>query len=136
MFSDYGQVFIFLIFALGFVAIALISAKIVSPKRPTKGKYATYECGEDTVGETWIKFNIRFYVTALIFIIFDVEIVFLFPWAVVFKEMGLIAFLEMAVFLLILIIGLVYVWVKGDLKWDKPQPVIPKLEREIFKAGN
>lgn len=136
MFSDYGQVFVFLIFAIGFVAIALISAKIVSPKRPTKGKYKTYECGEDTVGDTWVKFNIRFYITALIFIIFDVEIVFLFPWAVVFKEMGMIAFIEMAMFLLILIVGLVYVWAKGDLQWDKPQPVIPKLEREIFKAGN
>lgn len=136
MYSDYGQVLIFLIFALGFVAIALVSAWIVSPKRPTKGKYTTYECGEDTVGETWVKFNIRFYVTALIFIIFDVEIVFLFPWAVVFKEIGMLAFIEMAVFLLILIVGLIYVWAKGDLQWDKPQPEIPKLDREIFKAGN
>ena len=134
MFSDYGQVFVFMIFAIGFVAFAIVSAKIVGPKNPSKGKYSTYECGEDTVGDTWIKFNIRFYVTALIFIIFDVEIVFLFPWAVVFKEIGMLAFIEMAVFLIILIVGFIYVWANGDLQWDKPQPVIPKLERQIFKA--
>ena len=134
MFSDYGQVLVFMLLALAFVAVAFIAAKIIGPKIPAKGKYITYECGEDTVGDTWIKFNIRFYVTALIFIIFDVEIVFLFPWAVVFKEIGMLAFIEMAVFLLILIVGFIYVWVNGDLQWDKPQPVIPKLEREIFKA--
>jgi len=118
MLSDYGQVFIFLIFALGFVAIALVSAKIVSPKRPTKGKYTTYECGEDTVGETWIKFNIRFYITALIFIIFDVEIVFLFPWAVQLKQLGASALVSILVFVFIIAIGYIYAWKKKALEWN------------------
>lgn len=134
MLTDFGQVLIFMILALAFVAVAFIAARLIAPKIPSKGKYSTYECGEDTIGETWLRFNIRFYVVALIFIIFDVEIVFLFPWAVVFKELGLIAFIEMAIFLIILIIGFIYAYVKGDLYWDKPRPVIPKLDRQIFKS--
>lgn len=134
MLTDFGQVLIFMILALAFVAIAFIAARLIAPKIPSKGKYSTYECGEDTIGETWLRFNVRFYVVALIFIIFDVEIVFLFPWAVVFKELGLIAFIEMAIFLIILIIGFIYAYVKGDLYWDKPRPVIPKLDRQIFKS--
>ena len=135
MLSDYGQVIVFLLVSLAFVAIAFIFARLVGPKYPSKGKDSTYECGEETVGDTWIKFNIRFYVVALIFIIFDVEIIFLFPWAIVFKEMGMLAFLEMAVFLLILIVGFIYLIAKGDLHWDKPRPIIPKLERQIFNSG-
>ena len=134
MLSDFGQILIYMIIAIGFVAIAFIMAKLVSPKKANKGKDSTYECGETTVGETWVKFNVRFYVVSLIFIVFDVEIIFLFPWAVVFREMGMIAFLEMVVFLVILIFGFIYVLVKGDLQWDKPEPIIPKLERQIFKS--
>ena len=136
MLSDYGQIFIFILVAVGFVGLAYIVALIIAPKKPSKSKGSTYECGEDTIGETWIRFNIRYYVIALIFIIFDVEIVFLFPWAVIYKDLGLFAFLEMAVFLIILIVGYVYVYANGDLNWDKPNPVIPKLEREIFKEKN
>jgi len=134
MLSDFGQVFLFLVFSIGFVIICIVASKIVAPKKPSKGKFTTYECGEDTEGETWIRFNIRYYVVALIFIIFDVEIIFLFPWAVVFKSMGMIAFIEMAIFLIILIVGFIYVYIKGDLQWDKPQPVIPKLDRQVFKS--
>ncbi len=134
MLSDFGQILVFMIIAVVFVAFALLASKVLSPKRPSKEKLSTYECGENTIGETWLKFNVRFYVVALIFIIFDVEIVFLFPWAVVFSEMGMIAFVEMAVFLIILIFGFIYVLAKGDLYWDKPKPVIPKLEREIFNS--
>lgn len=134
MLSDFGQVLIFMIISIGFVTIAVVSGKIVGPRFASKGKDSTYECGEDTVGDTWVRFNFRYYVVALIFIIFDVEIVFLFPWAVVFKEMGLLAFIEMAIFLLILIVGFIYAYVKGDLYWDKPQPIVPKLDRQIFKS--
>ncbi len=134
MFADYAQILVFMIVAVGFVAIAFIAALLIAPKRPTPFKKTTYECGEDTVGETWVRFNVRFYVVALIFIIFDVEIIFLFPWAVVFKELGMFAFIEMAVFLIILIFGFIYALAKGDLRWDKPEPVIPKLERQTFKA--
>lgn len=134
MLSNFGQVLVFMIISIAFIAVAIITAKIVAPRFPSKGKYSTYECGEETVGDTWLRFNFRYYVVALIFIIFDVEIVFLFPWAVVFKSLGVLSFIEMAIFLLILIVGFVYAYVKGDLYWDKPQPVIPKLERQIFKS--
>ena len=74
----------------------------------------SYECGELPEGSAWIKFNIRFYIIALIFIIFDVEVIFMFPWAVVFQDLGLLAFVEMAIFLIILLIGLAYVWKRSD----------------------
>ncbi len=136
MLSQFGQIFIFFLLAIAFVVIAFIIVNFLAPSKPNKSKNSIYECGEESDRKTWMKFNIRFYVVALIFIIFDVEIIFLFPWAVVFKEMGMIAFLEMALFLLILIIGFIYVLAKGDLQWDKPQPVIPKLDRQIFKIEN
>ncbi len=79
----------------------------------------SYECGEIPEGSAWVQFNIRFYVIALIFLIFDVEIVFLFPWAVVYQELGLLAFIEAFIFVLILVVGFVYVWAKGDLNWVK-----------------
>jgi len=134
MLTQFGQVLIFMIIALGFVTVAFIAARLIGPKLPSKGKNSTYECGEETEGDTWLKFNVRYYVVALIFIIFDVEIVFLFPWAVVFKEMGLIAFIEMAIFLIILLLGFIYAYAKGDLHWDKPLPVVPTLDRQIFKS--
>ncbi|MDP6033127.1 MAG: NADH-quinone oxidoreductase subunit A, partial [Candidatus Marinimicrobia bacterium] len=86
---------------------------------PNPDKLATYECGEESEGSAWVQFNIRFYVVALIFLIFDVEVVFLFPWAVVFNELGMLAFVEMAIFLIILMVGLAYVWKKSDLDWIK-----------------
>jgi NADH-quinone oxidoreductase subunit A len=78
---------------------------------------------------------VRFYVIALVFLIFDVEVAFLFPWALVFRQFGLFGFLEMAVFLFILFVGYAYVWVKGDLTWDKPKPQIPAFNRTIITAG-
>ncbi len=119
MYRDFGTVFLFVIIGAILLTVALLLAKLLSPARPSKNKLSTYECGEEAEGSTWVKFNIRYYVIALIFIIFDVEVLFLFPWAVVYKELGWLAFIEMAIFLLILIIGLVYVWKKGDLDWVK-----------------
>jgi len=101
------------------VYVPLLIQKLVAPHNPTQEKLTTYECGEEPEGSAWLQFNIRFYVIALIFLIFDVEVIFLFPWAVVYTEMGLLAFIEMAIFLFILIIGLAYVWKKGDLDWVK-----------------
>ena len=97
----------------------MLIQKLVAPNNPKPDKLATYECGEESEGSAWVQFNIRFYVVALIFLIFDVEVVFLFPWAVVFNELGLLAFIEMAIFLLILIVGLAYVWKRADLDWVK-----------------
>lgn len=134
MLTEFGQILAFILLAAIFVFIGILAARIVSPHNPTKEKRTTYECGEDTVGPTWIKFNIRFYVIALIFVIFDVEVVFLFPWAVVFQKMGMVAFIEMLVFLLILAAGFVFVWARGDLEWVRPKPEIPVLNRKIFKG--
>jgi len=132
MLSEFGQILTFIILAIVFVIAGILTAKVLSPKNPTKEKRTTYECGENPIGDSWIKFNIRFYVIALIFIIFDVEVVFVFPWAVVFQQRGMAAFIEMLVFLLILGIGFIYIWARGDLEWIKPKPVIPKLERTII----
>ena len=133
MLTQFGQILTFIILAIVFVIVGLLSAKIISPKNPTKEKRTTYECGENPFGNSWIKFNIRFYVIALIFIIFDVEVVFLFPWAVVFQRRGIATFIEMLIFLLILGVGFVYIWARGDLEWIKPKPVIPSLDRHIIK---
>ncbi|GIT57945.1 MAG: hypothetical protein Ct9H300mP18_13740 [Candidatus Neomarinimicrobiota bacterium] len=97
----------------------MLIQKLIAPNNPNPDKLATYECGEESEGLAWVQFNIRFYVVALIFLIFDVEVVFLFPWAVVFNDLGLLAFVEMAIFLIILLIGLAYVWKRSDLDWVK-----------------
>ena len=127
MLTEFGRVFIFLIIGAIFVAAGLAAAWLIRPHRWYPSKTSTYECGETPFGDAIIKFNIRFYVVALIFLIFDVEVVFLFPWAVVFQKLGLFAFVEMMIFLAILFVGYAYVWVKGDLEWDRPKPQIPKV---------
>jgi len=119
MYNDFGTSFIFVIIGIFLIVVPLFLQWILSPKNKTYDKLTTYECGEDVEGPAWVKFNIRFYVIALIFIIFDVEVVFFFPWAVVYKELGLFAFIEMLIFMSILGLGLAYVWVKGDLEWVK-----------------
>ena len=119
MYRDFGTVLLAALIAIVFVCVPLILQWLVAPSNKTAEKLQTYECGEVVEGSAWLQFNIRFYVIALIFLIFDVEVVFLFPWAVVFKEMGLVALIEMGIFLLILVAGLAYVWVKSDLDWVK-----------------
>ncbi len=101
------------------IVAALLTQRILAPFKRTALKESPYECGEEVEGSAWVQFNIRFYVIALIFLIFDVEVVLLFPWAVVFKDIGLIAFVEMLIFLLILTVGLVAVWRRRDLDWVK-----------------
>ena len=119
MYRDFGTIFLFVIIGAVLLTAALLLSKIVAPSKPSRSKLDTYECGEDAEGSAWVQFNIRYYVIALIFIIFDVEVLFLFPWAVVYKQLGWLAFVEMAIFLIILIFGLVYVWKKRDLDWVK-----------------
>jgi NADH-quinone oxidoreductase subunit A len=128
MLTDFGRVFIFFLVGAIFVAGGLVFAWLIRPHRGYPNKLTTYECGEEPIGTSWVRFNIRFYVIALIFLIFDVEVVFLFPWAVVFEKLGVFAFVEMLVFLGILAVGYAYVWVNGDLDWDKPTPVLPRLD--------
>ncbi len=119
MYRDFGTVLAFVIFGAALLMFALWLQKLLAPSKPNPVKNSTYECGEEPEGGAWIQFNIRFYIIALVFLIFDVEVVFLFPWAVVFKDLGMLAFIEMGIFLLILIVGLAYVWRKGDLDWVK-----------------
>ncbi|MEX1137864.1 MAG: NADH-quinone oxidoreductase subunit A [Bacteroidota bacterium] len=135
MLTEFGKVLIFFILGAVFVAGGLIVSWLLRPHKPYPAKLTSYECGEEPIGHAWVRFNVRFYVLALVFLIFEVEIIFLFPWALVYRELGLFAFLEMAVFLLILWVGYAYVWVKGDLNWDKPEPKVPTLSRQFQQTG-
>lgn len=108
---------IFLVLAPIFPAAALLIPRIIAPRKPNLIKQQTYECGIETVGETWIQFRAQYYIFALIFLIFDVEAIFLFPWAYAFDRLPLFAVVEGLLFILILLAGLVYTWQKGYLKW-------------------
>lgn len=129
--SEFGIILLFIIGAMVFIAGGLITAWLIRPDRPNAEKLTTYECGEETVGNAWGQFNIRFYVVALLFILFDVEIVFLFPWATVFANeqliaetdglWGVFALIEMFIFIIILALGLIYAWAKGYLDWVRPE---------------
>ena len=118
---DYLGVLMFMVAAVLFVGVTLAVSSLVRPSKFTAEKYIPYECGEDPVGSPWIRFNIRFYVFALVFLIFDVEAVFLFPWAVVYQKLGLFAFVEGVIFIGILVLGLAYLWAKGDLEWVREE---------------
>ncbi|MFC1477473.1 NADH-quinone oxidoreductase subunit A [candidate division KSB1 bacterium] len=130
----YLNVFLFLAVGILLVVVTLILSRILHPKKITEEKLTTYECGEDPVGDSWIRFNNRFYIVALVFIIFSIEIVFLFPWAIVYKKLGMFAFIEMMVFIAILLVGYVYVWVKGDLEWVKSY--FTDVGDEVFYSEN
>ena len=120
--SGYGTLYVyvglFLLMVVGFVATTLVLARLISPSRQgSKQKRMTYETGEMTVTDPWRPFPVRYYVFALLFLIFDVEAAFLYPWAVIYRELGLYGFVEMVIFVLILGVGLAYAWKKGALKW-------------------
>ncbi len=132
MLTEFGKILIFLILGIVFVIITLFIYKLIRPNRPTFEKQKVYECGENPEGSPWVKFNIRFYVVALIFLIFDVEVVLLFPWALTYKEFGVYGFLVGIIFLLVLGLGMAYEWRKGDLEWARPTPKAPKLD-DILK---
>lgn len=119
--TSYSAILAFVLVVVGFVAVNLILWKVIRPSRFSEEKLTTYECGENPTGSAWIQFNIRFYVFALLFIIFDVEAVFLLPWAVVFRQIGPLAFAEGLVFIAILAVALAYVWRKGDLEWVRTE---------------
>jgi len=124
MLSNFTLVLVFAILGILFIFGSLFVGKLLRPKNPYPVKGEIYECGESAVGPAWISFNIRFYLIALIFVIFDVEAALMFPVAVVFKKwvadgLGWIAFIEIVIFVAILVVGLVYVWMKRDLEWVK-----------------
>ena len=121
MMLQFANVIVFLGVGILFLSVSLLLSSLLRPSKYSEEKLIPYECGENPVGSPWIQFNIRFYVFALIFIIFDVEAAFLLPWAVVFKKLGLFAFVEGLIFIAILAVGLAYVWAKGDLQWVRPE---------------
>lgn len=138
--SEFGKILVFLALGVFFILAGYGVNSLLSKKKPNPIKNATYECGEESVGNSWVQFNMRFYVIALLFLIFDVEIVFLFPWATVYAQptfltnipnWGLLSLIEMFVFVGILLIGLVYVWKKGDLNWITSKFNIPSIETGI-----
>ncbi|HKI54141.1 MAG TPA: NADH-quinone oxidoreductase subunit A [Anaerolineales bacterium] len=112
-------IFVGLFFVVGLIipVSAIVVAAILNPKKSNPIKKTTYECGIETVGESWIQFKAQYYIFALVFLIFDVETVFLFPWAIKLGQLGMFAVLEGIVFILILVAGLVYTWRKGMLEW-------------------
>ncbi len=138
--SEFGKILIFLITGIIAVGLMFFLNQLIAPSNPTAEKLTSYECGEEPTGNAWLPFNSRFYVIALIFLLFDVEMVFIFPWATVFGSHEIIAadarwgwfsLAEMFIFLGILILGLVYVWCKGDLDWIKPKPALPTTNASI-----
>ena len=117
MLANYNFVGLFLVVTILFPVIAVSLAYFLRPKKPTSVKIATYECGLETTGETWVQFKAQYYLYALVFVIFDVEAVFLFPWAVAYNKLGFYALVEMVIFLGILVLGLAYAWRKKALCW-------------------
>jgi len=135
--GHFGTVLVFVVVGLLFAGLALGAAKLLRPSAPSPAKMTSYECGEVPRGSSWVRFNVRFYLIALFFIVFDVETIFIYPWAVVFKQLypvpklGALVFWEMVIFLAILTIGLAYIWVKGDLDWVKKLVERPGEDEEV-----
>jgi NADH:ubiquinone oxidoreductase subunit 3 (subunit A) len=117
MLNDWVFIGIFLLLAPVFPALALVIPRLIAPRKPNPLKSETYECGVETYGETWVQFKAQYYIFALVFLIFDIEIVFLYPWAVAFEQLPLFAVMEGVLFILILVAGLLYTWRKGILEW-------------------
>lgn len=133
MLFDYANVLIFTAVGVGFIFVTLFVGSLVRPNIPTLEKLSTYECGEIPIGSAWMNFNIRFYVVALVFVVFDVEVAFMFPVGRVFRTWvesghGVVALLEIFAFIAILLLGFAYAWIKGDLDWVK------KISQEIKRG--
>lgn len=130
--SEFSEILLFIIAGALFVAGPLVLSRLVRPNRPNPEKLSTYESGEEPVSSAWTQFNIRFYIIALVFLLFEVELVFFFPWATIFARKDLIqetgglwgwfTLVEMVIFIGILALGLAYAWVNGYLDWVKPGP--------------
>ncbi|MBI2943313.1 MAG: NADH-quinone oxidoreductase subunit A [Candidatus Wallbacteria bacterium] len=123
MLFDYLSVLVLVALGVGNVLFMVALPKLLRPSKPNPQKLVAYECGENPVGTSWIQYNARFFSVALVFVVFDVEIVFMFPWAVVFKSLyktqGCVPFWEMFTFVLVLLVGLAYLWAQGLLEWVK-----------------
>ncbi|MBN6187059.1 NADH-quinone oxidoreductase subunit A [Aneurinibacillus sp. BA2021] len=116
--NNYFIVVIFLLLGVLLPMVALTAARLLRPSNPTEEKRKTYESGVDPVGSSWVQFNVKYYIFALLFVVFDVETVFLYPWAVAYDSLGLFALVEMLIFIVLLVIGLIYAWKKKVLEWN------------------
>lgn len=115
---NYIPILMFIGIALAFGVVSLMVGKLVRPSKPYRAKLAPYESGSPLFSDARIQFPMRYYIIAMLFVIFDIEVIFLFPWAVVYRRLGVVGLVEMGLFLFILIIGLWYAWKKGALEWD------------------
>ena len=118
MLIEYLAILIFIAIAVAFAVFAIAASYLLGQRKPTAIKQSPYECGMTTIGPTYKKIPIKYYIIAMLFLLFDIEVVFLYPWAVVFKELRIFGFISMAVFIGILIIAYVYIWKKGALEWE------------------
>ena len=118
MLENYLPILIFIIVGLGLGTVMILVGAVLGPQRPDSQKLSPYECGFEAFEDSRMKFDVRYYLVAILFIIFDLEIAFLFPWAVVLDEIGMFGFLAMLLFLAVLVVGFIYEWKKGALEWE------------------
>jgi len=148
--SAFGEILLFIVAGILFILVTLLISRFIRPDRPNVEKLSTYESGEEPISHAWTQFNVRFYIIALVFLLFEVEIVFLFPWSTVFankelnsqtqKAWGWYALIEMLIFVAVLGFGLAYAWVNGYLDWVKPKPspteFNSKIPSDMYSAVN
>ena len=118
MLAEYFPILLFLVVAGGIGVALLLIGAVLGPRSKNKEKSEAYECGFEAFEDARMQFDVRYYLIAILFILFDLEIAFLFPWATVFSKIGIVALVEMFMFLLLLVVGYIYVWKKGALEWD------------------
>ncbi|MFB3884508.1 MAG: NADH-quinone oxidoreductase subunit A [Thermodesulfobacteriota bacterium] len=118
MLIEYLPILVYIAIAIFFAIFAIAASALLGQRKPTPLKQAPYECGMTTVGSSFRRIPVKYYIIAMLFLLFDIEVVFLYPWAVVFKEMKIFAFVSMAVFVGILLIAYIYIWKKGALEWE------------------
>jgi NADH-quinone oxidoreductase subunit A len=118
MLENYFPILLFVVVGLAFGLVPILAGRLLAPNRPDSEKLSPYECGFEAFEDARMKFDVRYYLVAILFILFDLEIAFLFPWAIVLEEIGLFGFMAMVVFLGILIVGFIYEWMKGALEWE------------------
>ena len=118
MLEQYLPIFFLITLAVGFAVVSIIASNFIGPKRPNKTKNSAYESGMEPVGTAHERFSVKYYLVAMLFVVFDIEVVFMYPWAVQFRALGLFAFIEMLIFMALLFVGYYYLVKKGALEWD------------------
>jgi NADH-quinone oxidoreductase subunit A len=118
MLENYLPILLFILVGLAFGIVPIMAGRLLAPNKPDSQKLSPYECGFEAFEDARMKFDVRYYLVAILFILFDLEIAFLFPWAVVLEEIGMFGFVSMVIFLGILVVGFIYEWMKGALEWE------------------